>query len=489
MPDSAVRATPAGPADRAAGVCALLVVAAVLFFAGWQLVMPAGFVSVQGVNRGAVVAWWSGMSRSPPPQPVPSLAIYAAWFRGSLILGWAAYAAMLWLTGRGAGLDPRWRWPLAIPVVTLLALASPASLSTDVFAYVGYGRLAVVHGLNPHLHTQAELIRLGDPSAPFLHWPIASPYGPLWTLLSMAVVWICSLGADTGSITSGVLIPVIALKVVAGAALLAAAAWARQIVARTEPRWADAVFFLVALNPLLLVEGPGNGHNDLVMMALLLAGWAAHARGRPRRGAVLVGLAAAIKLIPLLMVPWLITLAAREAPPHWRSRLGAATLVLVLSLAPVVAAYAPFWSGARTLDGLVARWELGSPTRSPPPPPSSPSSPSPPPSSSDRPREISTVAGSVGRVAVRIWPALLVYLWASLAICIGQGDAVSRLATVWSCTALASMIFAAGLWFPWYLAWFWIPVVFRFTRLHLALMAFALPFSLLLMFAYATSPG
>ena len=92
------------------------------------------------------------------------------------------------------------------------------------------------------------------------------------------------------------------------------------------------------------------------------------------------------------------------------------------------------------------------------------------------------------RIVSRAWPALLIYLWASLAIGLGRGDAALRLATLWCCVALG-MLFVAGLWFPWYLAWLWPMIVLRFTRLHTALTVFALPFSLLLLLAYAIPPG
>jgi len=93
------------------------------------------------------------------------------------------------------------------------------------------------------------------------------------------------------------------------------------------------------------------------------------------------------------------------------------------------------------------------------------------------------------RLLARSWPALLVFLWASLAIGFGQGAAVFRLATVWAYVALAIMLFVAGPWFPWYLAWIWPAAVLRFSRPHLALSLFLLPFSLLLMLGYAMPPG
>lgn len=453
-----------GP-DRAARVCVVVGLLALLAFAGWQLVMPEGFVSVRGLNLRAVLEW---RTRFGFRVPVVSLAAYTRLFRTWIVLSWAAYAGLVWAMIWGARLGPRWTWRLSVPVVVVVAVAMPAGLSTDVFAYLGYARLAVVHGLNPHLHTQVELARLGDPTAAYLSWPIASPYGPLWTLISMVVVW----ATPTGSVLGAVIV----LKLIAGAAVLVAAAATRAIVRGFAPDRADATFVAVAMNPLLLVEGPGSGHNDVVMVALLMAGFAMLARGRPRWAALAIGAAAAIKLVPLVVLPWLAILAARSARPRWSARVRAFAVMALIGMAPVVATYAPFWSGARTLGGIAARWQHADRADG---------------RGSDTPETVSSIVNrEVARqLLARTWPALLVYAWAALAVAFGRGNALFRIATVWSFAALAIMLFVAGLWFPWYLAWVWPAILVRFTRAHLALIAFVLPFSMLLMLVYALSPG
>ena len=474
-----------------------------MLFAGWQLVMPPEFQSIRGLNPRAVVAWRSWFGAPWDPRAV-AVDVYRTLFRTFIVIAWVAYAGLLWFVARGARLGTGWTWPVAIPLVAALAVAMPATLSTDVFAYVGYARMSVVHGLNPHLHTQAELIRLADPTTPYLRWPISSPYGPLWTLFSMAVVFAGRQISSAPSEAAAIVGPVIAFKLAAGLALLGAAAVAGAIARRTAPERATGVFVLVALNPLLLVEGPGNGHNDLVMMALLLTAIAAVGVGRLRRAALIVGTAAAVKLVPLIVVPWLTALEARARRGF---RLPVAALTIALALSPVIVAYAPLWGGPRTLGGLVARWRSGDPAalkRSRPvradgatstaTGESADGSLSAPGSTAALPGADATSAGakplwSFLRRLLYASPAFLIYLWATLAICIGQGDSAYRLAAVWSYVALGILAFAAGLWCSWYLAWVWPTLVLRFTRPHLMLAAFAVPFSLLLMLAYATPPG
>lgn len=453
----------------------VVVLLALLALAGWQLVMPKGFVSVRGLNLRAVLEW---RTRFGLRVPIVSLKAYTRLFRTWIVLSWAAYAGLVWAMIWGARLGPRWTWRLSVPVVVVLAVAMPAGLSTDVFAYVGYARLAVVHGLNPHLHTQAELARLGDPTAAYLSWPIASPYGPLWTLISMVVVWAAPAGSVLGA--------VIVLKLIAGAAVLVAAAATCAIVRGFAPDRADATFVAVAMNPLLLVEGPGSGHNDVIMVALLMVGFAMLARGRPKWAALAIGTASAIKLIPLVVLPWLAVLAARGARPRWSARVGAFAVMALIGMTPIVATYAPFWSGARTLGGLAARWQHVAPIDGQ----ESVTSAQRGPDGASRKAVSSIPTREIARqFLARTWPALLVYAWAALAVALGRGNALFRIATVWSFVALAIMLFVAGLWFPWYLAWVWPAILVRFTRPHLALIAFVLPFSALLMLVYALSPG
>jgi hypothetical protein len=466
-------------------VAAVAVVMAVAALAALALILPPGFESVRGLNLRAAEDW---RARLPAVVARAALALSLDTarlaFRALTVLAWVAYALVVWCVFRGARFGPRWTWPLAVPLALVLGVAMPAVLSTDVFAYVGYGRLAVIHGLNPHLHTQVELVRLGDPTAPYLRWPIASPYGPLWTCLSMAVVRLAPAGAVLG--------PAIAFKLVAALAVLGVAAGARALVGRVEPERGNATFLLVALNPLLLIEGPGSGHNDVVMIALVVAALVAHAAARPRLAALVVGAAAAVKLVPLVLVPWLAVLAARAAGPRWSSRLAAVGVTTALAVAPLAVAYAPFWEGPRTLGGLQQRWKAGDP-----PPVVTSTAASPPRTSAggaatvprtDETRGRGLLPGLVGALS-QAWPALLVLLWATAVMAVGQGDAPFRLATVWAMVSLAIMIFVAGMWFPWYLAWTWPVALLRFTRPHLVLSGFLLPFSLMLMLAYALPPG
>jgi hypothetical protein len=218
--------------------------------------------------------------------------------------------------------------------------------------------------------------------------------------------------------------------------LLAAAAAARRAARAIDPGGGDlagdAAFFAVALNPLLLLEGPGSGHNDLAMLALVLTAFAAVAAGRPRMAALAVGGAAAIKLVPLLLVPWLAWTAAwtaRDRRRPWRSAAGLAALALV----PLLIALLPFWSGAATFNGLVAWWREGH-------------------------------RSGGGTAGLLLLP--LAYAAISWTVIRTSRDPVAGLAAGWALGSGAAIAFGAATWFPWYSSWPLAGLALRRQRRH-----------------------
>ena len=83
-------------------------------------------------------------------------------------------------------LPPRRLW-VAIALATLAAALAPPLESGDVFGYIGFARLAALHGLSPYTFTAAAAPH--DAIHPLLGWTtVTTPYGPLFTLASEALV-------------------------------------------------------------------------------------------------------------------------------------------------------------------------------------------------------------------------------------------------------------------------------------------------------------
>ena len=74
---------------------------------------------------------------------------------------------------------------MLVAALQLIVFVGPILLSTDVFSYIAYARMGVVHGINPYLHGPIAIV--GDPVYHYVgqDWKhVATAYGPLYTLLS-----------------------------------------------------------------------------------------------------------------------------------------------------------------------------------------------------------------------------------------------------------------------------------------------------------------
>ena len=251
--------------SSSAAICAAVVVAAAVATAFLQYLMPASFDNAPQVNHAGVAQFSDALFGR--RWPALSTMAFVWTFRALLTVMWLAYALML----RSLLADPRprrWALPLVVTSAVAIAVIFPPSLSGDLYAYAGWGRMVVFHGGNPYVDTLASLAAAGDAAARVNPVPAPSNHGPLWVLVVSAVVWLAP--------TPDPFLQVLTLKLLAAAAVVTAALSARTLGAETASGGRDLPLAAIGLNPLLVVEGPGSGHNDMFMVALMLAGFASH---------------------------------------------------------------------------------------------------------------------------------------------------------------------------------------------------------------------
>lgn len=178
---------------------------------------------------------------------------------------------------------------LLVPSSLLAWLALPAT-STDILFYVGMGRLVVLHGANPYLHTYEDF---PDAFTSYLDWPDATmPYGPLLLPFFTLSGWL----SQHSVLASLYLLKLVALGFYYGIC------WVLPRVARgfgQDPAWA---LFLFALNPLIILDQMGNGHNDGLMILFGVLALAALQHGRQAQGLVLALLSALSKLPGIVLL-------------------------------------------------------------------------------------------------------------------------------------------------------------------------------------------
>ncbi len=191
----------------------------------------------------------------------------------------------------GVGVEARrGRLSIRAAVVVLVAwsiplLLGPPIFSKDLYSYIGQGLLAH-RGLNPY-HLSPSALGPGplinSIASVWRHSP--APYGPFFVEIARAVTAVVGT-----SIVPGVIV-MRAIEIV-GMALLAVFVprLARQL--GTDPAMA---LWLGVLSPLVLLSFMASGHNDCLMMGLVVAGVSLSLGGRRSLALVLCALAAMIK--------------------------------------------------------------------------------------------------------------------------------------------------------------------------------------------------
>ncbi|HYN89548.1 MAG TPA: hypothetical protein VER55_13520, partial [Ardenticatenaceae bacterium] len=184
---------------------------------------------------------------------------------------------------------------VALFSVPLLLL--PYILSTDIYNYVMFGRIAAIYGDNPMIMPPSAY-----PQDPFLkyatihHLHEPAVYGPVWLLFSHGLTLIVE------RLGGALWLYVGAYKMAALAFHLVSAVLIWQILGRWKPQQQLAGTLLYAWNPLALIEFAGSGHNDPLMISLILLGIWLALRSGWRLATVALAAAILIKWIPALLL-------------------------------------------------------------------------------------------------------------------------------------------------------------------------------------------
>lgn len=247
------------------------------------------------------------------------------------------YLAGFWLVRSATALTPRLKLTTALliaaPVVANVLLYPVGAL--DVFNYMVELKLTYHYDQNPYLVTFFDY-RADSFALPAFLVDIPLFYGPAWLLFSWIPVAVA--GVDD------VVRLLVVLKLF-NALLLAVTAWLIGTYQRDSRRgWIAAGLFLA--NPLVLFEGVGNAHNDVMMTCLLVAAMLALQRRSPLAGPLLA-LSALVKFYTLALLP-LFVVAVLAARWGWR-RIAVAG---ALTAATVLLVCLPFWGGGEMVQGL-----------------------------------------------------------------------------------------------------------------------------------------
>lgn len=246
-------------------------------------------------------------------------------------------------------LPPRRALPAVFGSGVALAVAMAAMYPTnaiDIFIYSVRSRLFTEYDVNP-LSTYPK----DYPFDPFMQFASRewadnlSPYGPLWTLLAAPVT---AISGDR------ILWALVGFKVLAVISVLAGGAIIAWTVVATRPGDAATATLFYLWNPLVLWEGIGNGHNDVVMTVPLLLALGCWVHRRDRWVIPWLIVATLIKYTPLLLLPLAVVALGRRAggwPERWRLALWSGGL----SLLAILIAFYPFYDLGAVRESIRAQ--------------------------------------------------------------------------------------------------------------------------------------
>ncbi len=255
-------------------------------------------------------------------------------FVGGMALLFALYILAL---RESRHLSPRQALPAVFGCGTALATAMACMYpvtAVDVFTYAVRSRLVTTYSANPmvalfknHRH---------DPWMRFAHgqWAAApSPYGPIWNLIAAPI---------TRFAGDRMLVALVGFKLLSLVCLLVGG-WAIArccAESKTVSPTTGALFYL--WNPLVLWEGVGNAHNDVVVTVPLLLALLAWHKRRDHLVIPLLVVAALIKYVPVLLIP-LAAIALWRRAESWYARWSLIGWSVGLSLLALNIALYPFY--------------------------------------------------------------------------------------------------------------------------------------------------
>jgi alpha-1,6-mannosyltransferase len=243
----------------------------------------------------AASSWWvaaiPSSVRLDPPAVLTAFSFGGAIPRVGYYVG-LAVVLLTWLVlGRWLLVDRRSisirRLTQYIVSVAVPMLFAPPVASRDLWAYAAQGNM-LVHAVNPYtLGPSAVPGAFTDEVSP--RWVFSpAPYGPFWMQISHGLV---RISADQPTLAA------MLLRIPSLVGVLLAVWTMRPVAARLGGR-VDLGVWMGLASPLALVLGVGGGHNDLLMVGLLVAGLAIVVRGSWSAlavGAVVLGAATVVK--------------------------------------------------------------------------------------------------------------------------------------------------------------------------------------------------
>ena len=240
-----------------------------------------------------------------------------------------------------------------IAIISLIFVIVVPFLSSDVFYYLGVGRLDSQYGQNPYYVTIKDFVESGDNSQYLEQDTILAKgyendwgsttvvYGPVWTLICKIVASISFGNIDIALLLFKLLNVIIHLV---NCYLIYKLTGKKLFV------------LLYGLNPYMFIEGIANVHNDIYVVTCILASlYFLLKKKNIVVSIVFLALATAIKYFAILLLPFIIIYYFRNENP-WE-RLKKCFLYGMLFVFIVGITYVLYIQDIQVLSGIITQQE------------------------------------------------------------------------------------------------------------------------------------
>lgn len=258
-----------------------------------------------------------------------------------LVVMYAAYAwalILLWRSGKrvksafiiGSGM-----------VFCLWVLFVPPILAQDLFNYAAYGKALAVYGKNPYVAVPRDFPH--EAVLRYIGWThTASVYGPLFNYMAA----LTTMAAGKSAAVNSFAFKLLAFCFFSGSLFLV-----DNLARRITPERRYFVLLAAAWNPLVIIHLVGGGHNDTIMVFLVLAGLLLYWKERPVVAIASMVLAAMIKSTALfVLVPMLVLFLRQHARWPLRKYIEAGAVLIAIPLA----LYLPTWPGLKGFKTILS---------------------------------------------------------------------------------------------------------------------------------------
>ena len=271
---------------------------------------------------------------------------FLPWLFGILLWVVSLLVLLCWLHGKS------WQQVRAVVLTTTTVvyawfLAMYPTSAIDVYIYAARSRLFSTYGDNPNA-VRPDVYWDVDPYMHFASGEWAddvSPYGPLWNILAYPVTLI---GQDQIGVA------ILGFKVLCIIAILAMGWLVYRLVESSAPGWGLPAAMFLMWNPLVMWDGIGNAHNDIILLLPVIAALWCWSTGRHEWVIPCLVASVMIKYVTVILLP-LAVVALWRRHPEWRERMYLALWSAGCSALLLAVALYPFYDVRAVIDSAEAQ--------------------------------------------------------------------------------------------------------------------------------------